>query len=324
MSALISVIVPVYNVEQYLEECVESILKQTYSNIEVILVDDGSTDKSGSLCNIFEKKDCRVKVIHKLNGGLSHARNVGLEQATGDYVSFIDGDDIVSMDFIEMLYECIEKHHMNISACGYCHYYNSGKIRKINYSGIKKYFKDEEAQIFLNIIGYYNVSVCNKLFHKSLFDSIKFPVGKKSEDWYVMYLLLEKSGGIYYDSDIKYFYRQRQGSITKSININYDSILAAKKVYEYYIEKRLLRAIPYAAQSLAFAYMGIYNMYLCKTKNKQKMKKIKKEVYGIRKNITFSKISKIRKVQLFLFLHCINVYNICFKFFDLKRQTLYK
>ena len=297
---LVSIVVPVYNVKKYLEKCVESILQQTYKKIEIILVDDGSTDGSGKLCDKLQSEHKDIVVIHKENGGLSEARNYGIEKAKGRYICFVDSDDIIAEDYIKSMIENMSN-TVKISACGYCHLYDSGQKVKINYEGINHFYKGIDAQKYLNIIGYFNVSACNKLFDKNLFRDIKFPVGKKSEDWYVMYKLIEKAGGIYYNSEIKYFYRQRIGSITKSINVNTEAIDAA--------------------QSLVFAYIGVYNAYLCGSNDRNQMKKIRKKVSRLRKELTYDELSKTRKVQLLLFLNSKCIYNMVFKIFDLKRKN---
>ena len=317
---LISIVIPVYNVETYLKECVDSVLCQTYENIEIILVDDGSTDASGRLCDELEAEHNIISVIHKKNGGLSEARNIGIDKAKGSYICFIDSDDMVSHDYVESMKETLGE-SVKISACGYCHYYDSGKKVKINFDSINHYYKGIEAQKYLNIIGYFNVSACNKLFDRELFDEIRFPIGKKSEDWYVMYRLIEKAGGIYYNSDVKYYYRQRKGSITKSSNVNDAAIEASREVYSYYISKKWKEAIPYAAQSLAFANIGVYNTYLCGNQDRNRMKMLRKDVLSLRNRLTFDKLSRSRKIQLALFLHCKFAYNIVFKLFDLRRRT---
>ncbi|MDY2590818.1 MAG: glycosyltransferase, partial [Agathobacter sp.] len=117
MNDLISVIVPVYKVEEYLDECVKSIISQSYSNLEIILVDDGSPDKCPELCDLWTTKDNRIKVVHKCNGGLSSARNAGLDIACGDYISFVDSDDYIAPDMIANLYNCIIENKTDISAC---------------------------------------------------------------------------------------------------------------------------------------------------------------------------------------------------------------
>ena len=117
MKERISVVVPVYNVEQYLEKCVNSIINQTYKNLEIILVDDGATDKSGKLCDELAKLDNRIMVYHKKNGGLSDARNYGVERATGDYIGFVDGDDYIDAEMYEKLYEAIKKENVDVAEC---------------------------------------------------------------------------------------------------------------------------------------------------------------------------------------------------------------
>lgn len=316
---LISVVVPVFNVESYLRICVESIIRQTYKNIEIILVDDGSTDQSGKICDELETKYDKIVVIHKENRGLSDSRNVGIETASGKYICFVDSDDWVDETYIESMKQNM-KGETKITSCGYCRYYDSGKIVKINYENIDCFYKNISAQKYLNILGYFNVSACNKLFDKRLFDEIRFPVGKKSEDWYVMYRLIETAGGIYYNSDIKYFYRQREGSITKSTDVNTAAVEAAREVYNYYIEKKWDEVIPFAAQSLAFAIIGVYNAYLCNSGNEFEMKKLRRDIVAIQGNITFKELSKVRKLQLTLFLKCKVLYDIMFRLFDLKRK----
>ena len=128
MDSLISVIVPIYNVEKYLERCVESIINQTYKNLEIILVDDGSPDNCPQMCDDYAKKDSRIKVVHKKNGGLSDARNAGMKVATGEYVSFIDSDDYISLDFYETLLETIVDNDSDIVECSVVKFYENGKF----------------------------------------------------------------------------------------------------------------------------------------------------------------------------------------------------
>ena len=144
MNELISIVVPVYNVEKYLGTCVESILKQTYSNIEVILVDDGSTDCSGKMCDHYMGQDERIKVIHKKNGGLSDARNKGIIQAEGEYITFIDSDDVVSSDYVEYLYNILEENDGDIAICNPVHCYPNEKI-VFEQETFKRVYKAEDA-----------------------------------------------------------------------------------------------------------------------------------------------------------------------------------
>lgn len=323
---LISVIVPVYNVQHYLQECVESILMQTFKDFEIILVDDGSTDDSGKICDRYAAKYNNVRVIHKMNGGLSDARNFGIREAQGKYICFIDSDDFVAKDYIETLYNGIKKSGSQISACGYCRIYENGKTELINHKGIKKLYKSEEAQKYLCAIGYYGVAAWNKMYDIHLFDHISFPVGKNSEDCFIMYKLIEKAGSIYYDSDIKYFYRQRVGSIAHSDNINRFTIESNENVYNYYLSKGWNNAVPYAAQALAFAYIGIYNQFLKGSPivNENEAQKCREKVLEIKDKITYEGLAKARKIQMKLFVFTPSLYDACFKIFEKMRETRYK
>ena len=138
MTERISVVVPVYNVEQYLEKCVNSIINQTYKNLEIILVDDGATDKSGKLCDELAKLDNRIMAYHKKNGGLSDARNYGVERATGDYIGFVDGDDYIDVEMYEKLYEAIKKENVDVAECNLKIIYFLKKIKINNNQSTKK------------------------------------------------------------------------------------------------------------------------------------------------------------------------------------------
>jgi glycosyltransferase involved in cell wall biosynthesis len=160
MSDLISIVVPVYNVESYLEKCIDSILNQSYSNFELILVNDGSTDNSGKICSDFEKKDSRIKVINKDNGGLSDARNHGIDIASGRYITFIDSDDFVEVDYIFYLYNLLKKYGTKISICAYNILLENGE--KINLGkGFEETLmsKEDSFKRMLNEEGF-SVSAC--------------------------------------------------------------------------------------------------------------------------------------------------------------------
>lgn len=218
MDDLISVIVPIYNVEQYLERCIESIRCQTYKNIEIILVNDGSADKSGLLCDQFSKSDPRIKVIHKENGGLSSARNAGLKAAKGKFVGFVDSDDWIANDMYEYLYNLISKNEADVSdiACIYAYKYpcnikdEEEKINIYNDDGILENYlyrgmHEQKSAPF---------SVCRKLYISKLFDDISFPEGKINEDICTNFKILSKCNRIVISNQIKYFYYQNIQSIT--------------------------------------------------------------------------------------------------------------
>ena len=323
---LVSVIVPVYNVKDYLKECVDSLIAQDYPDMEILLIDDGSTDGSGELCDEYARNYAVVRVYHKKNGGLSSARNYGILHAKGEYYCFIDSDDYINRDFISTLFYDISNSSVKIAAVGYLRFYEDGTVEKMVVSNIKECFSNLEAQIHLNQYGYYGVPAWNKLFHKSLFEKIRFPEGKLSEDWFIMYKLIEKSRGIYFNSEIKYFYRQRQGSITKSSKINTDAVVAAYDVLNYYIQKKWKPAIPYAVQSYVMANIGVYNAYLIRGKKNKEGKKYRTNVIDIthKHKMSFDGMSKSRKIQLFLFKYTFGIYDVMFKIFNKNRTSFIK
>ncbi len=189
MEKLISVIVPVYNIEDYLPRCVDSLLAQTYQNLEIILVDDGSVDTSGAICDGYAKKDARIKVVHKKNGGLSDARNAGMDVATGKYIGFVDGDDWIDQDMYRSMYEACEKEQAQIAVCRYKQIRTSSGetfVPEIDAStgnsvllsktrALEAYLCEDEQYVIYN-------SVWSKLFLAEMVKDMRFPVGKNSED----------------------------------------------------------------------------------------------------------------------------------------------
>lgn len=321
----ISVIVPVYNVSQYLRKCIDSILEQDYKNFEIILINDGSTDDSGKICDEYAEKYKNINVYHQKNGGISSARNLGVSKVTGKYISFVDSDDFVMKDFLSSMHSNLKNNNVDISCCGSYEYFNKNKITNSNYINIEQKYEKDEAQKYLNIIGYFNCGPWNKLYKREVFDGIIFPVGKKSEDMYVMHKLINNAkNGLYYSSEPKYFYRQREGSITNTSNINYDVIDAIEETYRFYKENKIEIAIPYAIQNLAFVYIGLYNTVMIRKNDKEKMRELRQRVLKLKKEIVYNGVSKSRKIQLFLFLHTKVMYNIVFKLFDSRRKKVKK
>ena len=212
---LVSVIVPVYNVEEYLENCLNSIINQTYKNIEIILVDDGSTDNCGGICDEYSKKDNRIKVIHKKNEGLSSARNAGLDNFKGDFVIFIDSDDEIHPQYIEILLYFSNKYNADIVQNGFgineIDLHKIDDFDRINHS----LFNRNEAESNLANVFKDYVSVCNKLFSKKSIGSDRFPIGKINEDVYTIYKFIWNiDNGSFVSLDIAlYKYFEREHSI---------------------------------------------------------------------------------------------------------------
>jgi len=214
--ALISIIIPVYKVEKYLEKCIQSVINQTYENLQIILVDDGSPDNCGKICDEYAKKDHRIEVIHKSNGGLSDARNKGLEMAKGEYIGFVDSDDYIEADMYEVLYNLLKQYNADVSICNF-YTVSQGKISIKNAdNGINDYNRIEilkEILLDRNIQSY----AWNKLYKKELFDEIKYPIGKKYEDIGTTFYLLEKCNKIVVTGKSEYYYINRQDSIVNNV-----------------------------------------------------------------------------------------------------------
>lgn len=213
MGEKISVIVPVYNVEQYLERCVDSIINQTYTNLEIILVNDGSTDNSGKLCDELAKKDERIRVIHKENGGLSDARNRGIDEAESDLVGFIDSDDYIDSDMYEVLLKNLNNTDADLSMCALYDVYNNTPEAQVANKETWELSSEQAIKMVMEA-KILSVTAVNKLYRKSLFSELKFEVGKIAEDAFIMIKLLDKCKKIVATNEKKYYYVHRENSIT--------------------------------------------------------------------------------------------------------------
>lgn len=210
----ISIIVPVYNVEGYLRKCVNSILNQTIKNIEIILVNDGSKDNSGDICDEYKKKDNRVVVIHKENGGLSSARNAGLEIATGELIGFIDSDDWIEPDYFQILYEGLIKNNADISVMKLIYITNHEKI-EFNTEKKEKWVELTRHKAIESFFSnnFIENSACNKLYRSNLFEGIRYPEGMLMEDKATTYKLIHKANLVVVNLSKKYHYYLRNDSI---------------------------------------------------------------------------------------------------------------
>lgn len=215
MDALISIIVPIYKTEAYLEKCVDSILCQTYKNLEVILVDDGSPDGSGEICERYAQADSRVKVIHKPNGGLSDARNAGLDVMTGQYVGFVDSDDWIEPTMYETLLLLLEQYDADMAFGGVAddvlHGDTITTVKTSNY-GDTPYAEDKLSAMHRYFHGSW--AAWDKLYRAELFDGIRYPVGEINEDEAIVLHLLERCRRVCYTNEIFYHYMHREGNAT--------------------------------------------------------------------------------------------------------------
>lgn len=215
---LISVIVPVYKVEKYINKCIKSIVEQTYKNIEIILVDDGSPDECPNICDSWALKDNRIKVIHKENGGLSDARNVGLLKATGQFISFVDSDDWIDMHFLEILYSTMIKTGSDIVECGVSKIWSSKEFNEkksnIDYMNFSKIIKNRNDAVYELITdGLFHQHVWNKLYKIKIIDNFLFKKDKYNEDEFWTYHIFSNAKKVTYIDLNMYYYYQRSDSI---------------------------------------------------------------------------------------------------------------
>lgn len=240
MKCLISVIIPVYRVEQYLIRCVESVLSQTYSNIEIILVDDGSPDTCPELCDQLAELDIRIKVIHKANGGLSDARNTGIENSQGEYILFVDSDDYLDKEMIERLYCAIKSNNTKMALCNFLCVDVSGNPtgESENSPIVNEVLEAKEVlERFYQSCGWFYIVAWNKLYHRSLVSHDVFPVGKIHEDEFTAAQLIWKAERVACIQYYGYYYvRQRVGSIMQINNgvKHLDICFALIERYKFY------------------------------------------------------------------------------------------
>lgn len=258
MEPLISVIVPIYGVEAYLHQCVDSLLTQTHKNLEIILVDDGSPDGCGAICDEYAAKDSRVRVIHKKNGGLSDARNAGIDVAQGEYIGFVDSDDWVMPDMYEYLLQGILGYQTDISYCGYVNV----RTAWIDYRNEEtdKVYTTETAlnELFFDRLGNF---AWNKLYKAELWQDVRFPVGKNFEDIRTTYKLFERASRIAILKEPKYYYRIREDSIMHDV-----SFINRWSVYTAIID-RYHEAVPRLPQYRAAMFRHVRNWYMHELSN---------------------------------------------------------
>lgn len=323
---LISVVMPVYNVQDCLESSVYSVLNQTLKNLEVILVNDGSTDNSGQICAKIASKDERVKVINQPNRGVSAARNTGLEAATGDYIVFIDSDDKIHPDTLELLYNNLVENNADISFCGVKIEALDGSTELIYGTGRKYIFTREEAIANFLKGGLFPASCNNKLYKADLAKSVRFEEGKKiNEDRYYFYSAVLKADKIVFEDKCKYFYIKRKNSASTYPfrEASFDQVYFSKKIMEEV-------SLEYPSLRL----LAEYNDYKTKLdvlrnlyRNKEAEKKFCSEAKSLREDIKAMPLKKysdyfpfMKKTEIFLLKHCffaykkfLSLYNYLFK-----------
>ena len=233
---MISIIIPIYNVEPYLRRCVDSLLQQTYEDFELILVDDGSPDNCGAICDEYATLDSRVRVIHKPNGGLSDARNAGMEIAQGAYIAFVDSDDWVTPDYLERMHTVLLETGSDICECDVLRTDGEAKIPPVE-KRIHESYDTADSMSELIRDGIFHQYVWNKLYRREVISDILFPNGKTNEDEFWTYRVFGNAKKIAKISDILYLYFQRPGSImSQTYSLNRLDALEAKLQRQRYIE----------------------------------------------------------------------------------------
>ena len=237
MNSLISVIVPVYNVEKYLERCVDSLLGQSYENLEIILVDDGSTDLSGVICDQYANSEERVKVIHQQYQGVSDARNKGIKLAKGEYYIFLDSDDEAHPDYVLKLYQVLCENELDIAQCCLLRVKNGKYINQQETKEDVQIFSGMEMQMrIFERNKYFTMCLCGKLFKRGLFEGLEFPVGRINEDESLIYILMYRANRVGVIDDYLYFYHYNSESITeKRYNIHrLDCFYMLREKFDFY------------------------------------------------------------------------------------------
>ncbi|WP_251157757.1 glycosyltransferase family 2 protein [Caniella muris] len=263
---LISVLLPVYNVEGYLAQCLDSLLVQSEDDFEIVAINDGSTDGSRGILADYASMDGRIRIIDQQNQGLAAARNTGVDHARGDYIAFVDSDDYVSPDYLSTMLSSLRDYDLDLSICG----------RQIDDGGVlRPYVRPKfsnrvltvkESLRALNSYQSFDMSMCGKLFKAELFSGIRFPVSKNSEDQFVCYRILMKAKRTYYQDTPLYTYRHRAGSISRGSTVNTFPIEASHEQLDTF--SRELPELVYAAEtSCFFSQVSVFNAFALRSRS---------------------------------------------------------
>lgn len=304
MENVVSVIVPVYKVEKYLDKCIGSIVNQTYRDIEIILVDDGSPDNCPQMCDEWAEKDSRIRVIHKENGGLSDARNAALDICTGRYVVFVDSDDYVHPEYVAYLVELIKQNNADLAICGFWHETEEGKQLNRFADNNQLYIMDQHQAIKEMCDGVlFSNSAWAKIFPRTFFEDIRFPVGRLYEDLAVMHKLFFKAETIAFGQRALYYYIWRENSITtaKFSFKQLDAVTYAEEMCE-----EILKCWPDLLSTMhsrlfrtyIFCWESIANSCQQSKELTQLVRELYLKIKNVRKHIWGETLSK--KMRLFL------------------------
>ena len=315
MDEKISVIIPVYNVEKYLKQCLESILEQTYKNLEIILIDDGTKDSSGMICDDYAKKDNRIKVIHQKNMGLSGARNTGLKNSTGDLITFVDSDDFIDNKMFETMLLSIKENDADIVECGTIFCDENGNYIRDNTLNEVKIYKNEYQIKELLMNEDITTTSWGKLYKRKLFKNFEFPLGKYHEDTFTTYKLLHISKKTIVLNQSFYHYRQVNGSIMNSnFSLKHLDAIEATLERSKFIEKNYPEYKKYDYANIVYSCCKVYERILLSDFYDKKI--IKNLQNLIRKYLMYFLIySKSKKSTKLFSIVCFFDMNVCKKIY---------
>ena len=309
---LISIILPIYNIEKYLHKCIETVLNQTYKNLEILMIDDGSQDNCGNICDAYAKKDVRIVVYHKENGGLSDARNYGIKKARGEFITCIDPDDYVDIDYVEYLYHILVKHDSKMSLCQHRVHYNNGYLKENGSQGDELIGSETclEKMLYNDEI---DTSAWAKLYHCSLFLNTTYPKGRIFEDIGTTYALMMQCGAIAVGHESKYNYIFHDNSIVNGAfrTNKFDLLDMTDKMAEDVLKKypRLGDAV---LRRQVYARISTLNQMLYTEQYQSRKEEIVRFIKAHRKNVlSNSKAPKRDKFAIILLAVNYHLYRFC-------------
>ena len=300
---MISVIVPVYNVEKYLRRCVKSVSEQSCTDLEILLIDDGSTDNSGRICDELEKTDRRIKVFHKQNGGLSDARNFGIEHSTGEFISFIDSDDYIHPQMLETLLRLITDENADLAVCSAMDVFEGKEVTQVK--SIREFTLNRVESYKYMLRGDGIPSACNKLYKRQTVGDVRFPVGKLYEDGFFTPQILKRVKKTAVTSKPMYYYFRRADSITtKPFRKGDLDVIEAYDICIKEVKELCPEALPFAEFRYRNAYFNVLDKMLVREdyksipEFKSVVKYLKSHTGEIIKDPGFGRMRKIAAVGL--------------------------
>ena len=307
---LLSIIVPVYDVENYLQKCIDSILAQTFTDFELILVDDGSPDNCPALCDAAAAKDARIRVLHQKNGGLSAARNAGLDVARGEWIGFVDSDDYIAPEMYETLYKAVQSTGADLALCDYVKVDETGALCTQTHVAVPQ--KSLTGRELLQKAYWTTVQIaCNKLYHRTIFAQLRYPVGKLNEDFFVIPEICLNTQRAVVVPEVLYYYVQRGDSIMgKSRTLrHYDAAEAAQHYWNCLVENRVYETLPAAAECTFCVVSRIYwTLPAALRKEPRSMEMLRMQSETVRRTRQYCAVPLKLQLQSWLLWRCPQVY----------------